>query len=119
MSIKKQSAAATLIELMDDHFTIIHLLDHQKRAARALYEAEKASGQYNNRVLLGLEMIATASERLFIEQGWLLKSIKRADEIIEEQDQQRISAEVAAEMEQEKAAQEQMLFDSFYMFDPS
>lgn len=119
MIIKKQSAAATLIELMDDHHTIIRLLDQQQRAARALYEDQKKSGQYSRGVLLHLEMMATASERLFMEQGWLLKSIKRADERVDEQDMQRISEEVAAEMEQEKAHQEQLLLDAWYMFDPS
>ena len=122
MIIKKQSAASSILDILDGHRLLIKLLKKQQDAARALYESQKDAGQYSKSTLLQLvqlEMIATSAERLFTEQGWLLNSLDRVAAKIDAQDQQRIADEVDAEMEQEKARQEQLLLDAWYMFDPS
>lgn len=119
MIIKKQSPVSSILDLMDGHYRMIQLLKKQQDAARALYNSQKDNCQYSKGTLLQLEMIATSAERLFTEQGWLYKSLERVEAKIDAQDQQRIADEVDAEMEQERARQEQLLLDAWYMFDPS
>lgn len=119
MSKATHNTSVSLLSLIDNHHRLLKLLKEQQDTAKALYSEASQSGIYRNGVLLQLETISTSAERMVTEQGWLRNSVMRADQKLEEIIEQETRAEVDAEIEQELHRQEQLLLDSWYMFDPS